>query len=88
MVDFANLSKRPIDGVLSQLGFVCEKCGTREAVLYTDASLEEALRKLTQYPPGHRKFHYLFAKAVRKVESVQRRGEAHGAFQGSHVASA
>lgn len=85
MVDFANLSKRPIDKIINQKGFICGKCGTWEAVLYTNASLDEALRKLAQCPPG-RKRQYLFAKAIRRGESVQRRGEAHGALQVPDVA--
>lgn len=88
MVDFTHLQERPVDNTISQLGFVCENCRTWEAVLYMDASLREALRKLTQYPPGHRKFPYLWTKALRKVESVRRRGEAHGSFQRQDMASA
>lgn len=87
MVDFSKLSKRPIDNRISQMGFVCKKCGMWEAILYTNASLDEALRKLAQCAPGHRKFHYLFAKAIRRAESVQVSGEAHGAFQDPDMAS-
>ncbi len=70
------------------MGFVCEKCRTREAVLYTNASMEEAMRNLTRYPPEHRKYQFLFAKLVRKMESVQKRGEAHGSKQHTNMASA
>ena len=87
MVDFSNLQKRPIDKIISQNGFVCQQCGMWEAISYTNASLEEAVRKLSQYPPGHRKFQYLFAKALRRVESVQQRGETHGAFRFQDMAS-
>lgn len=87
MVDMMGLSTWLVEGSLNQRGFVCSKCGTREAVLYTNASVDEAVRKLTRYPPGHRKFQFLFAKLVRKVEAVQDRGEVHGSIKRPDMAS-
>lgn len=87
MVDIDHLEARAVNEVLRQKGFVCEKCGAWEAVLYTNASLDEALRKLVRYPPGSRTFQYLFAKIMKRAKRIQDRGEVNGAFQLPNLAS-
>jgi len=64
------------------------KCGTWEAILITDASLEASMRNLLRYPPGHRKFQYLMAKCIRKAEALRMRGETDGPFQHQNMAPA
>lgn len=88
MVDFEHLSVWPIDKIMSVQGFVCQGCRSREAILYVTASLEEAMRKLLRYPPGHRQFKLLMAKCVRKAEGLRLRGEANGTFQRPDMAPA
>lgn len=87
MIDVEHLAEWPISNVLTARGFTCDSCETREAVSYTNVSVREALRKLVQYRPGHRKFQFLFAKILRRMEGTQQRGEAHGALEDPHVAS-
>lgn len=85
MVDFGRLISWPADHGLRARGFVCERCGAREAVLLTNASLDEAMRKLKLCPPGNRKFNYLFAKAIRGMERM--RGEGNGGIRRQDLAS-
>lgn len=87
MVDLSNLSRWPVDRVIAKVGFVCKNCGTREAVLYTNVSLDETLRKLSDCPPGHRKFQSLFAKALKRMVDIRERGEAHGEIRRPDMAS-
>lgn len=78
MIDLENLESWPLDRVISARGFVCG-CGMRNVVSYSTVSLEEQMRKLTRYSPGHPKFRFLFQKTLRKAEGVYLRGEAlHG----------
>lgn len=87
MVDFDNLDSRPLDQITTSKGYTCRKCGMWEAVFHTSTSLEEMLRKLTLYAPGHPKFSFLLQKAVRKAQGVHLRGEAHGALRRTDLAS-
>lgn len=86
MVDHDALLSWPLDKVTTAHGYICEKCGKREAVFHSTASMNEALQKLAQYQPTHKKFAFLFAKAVRKAEGINRRGEKHGARRRYHMA--
>lgn len=86
MVDFDALSSWPLDPVLTARGFVCSNCGMREAISITSASLEEAVRKLQSTVPGNRKFPFLFAKAVKKAQGLNRRGDPNGALPNPHLA--
>lgn len=79
MVDYDGLASWPLDKIVTAHGYVCEKCGKREAVFHSTASFDEAMRKLNRYPTTHPKFAFLFAKAVRKAEGINRRGENYGA---------
>lgn len=88
MVDLEHLLAWPADKILTVRGFACKGCGHREAILYFSASLEEAMRKLLRYPPGHRQFQVLLAKCVKKAEGLRLRGETDGAFQHQNMASA
>lgn len=88
MVDFDRLSFWPINKLITARGFTCKSCGTREAILLSNASLEEAMRNLMRYPPGHRKFQYLLAKCIKKAEGLRLRGETDGALQRQNMASA
>jgi len=88
LVNMENLLSWPLaDKFTTAQGFVCSKCGMREAILYTTASLEAAMRKLMRYPPGHKQFAYQLLKTVRKAEGIRVRGEAHGAFRNQNMAS-
>lgn len=88
MVDFGNLSVWPLDKILNAKGFVCRGCGSREAILYSTSSLEEAMRKLMRYPPEHKQFRILLIKCIRKAEGLRLRGETDGAFQRPDMAPA
>lgn len=77
-IDIEHLSRWPLDGVISALGFICSYCGMWEAISYTTVSLQEAERKLTRYAPGHPKFPYLMGRLVAKQTGVNERGEAYG----------
>lgn len=86
MVDFEHLSVWPIDKIISARGYVCEKCGVREAISFTTSSLEEAMRKLKRYPPSNRKYQQLLARCIRKAEGLQQRGEFNGTQQRQNMA--
>ena len=73
MVDMDNLARWQLDQLLTAQGFVCEKCSQREAISYSTPLLDEALKRLTQMRPGHRKFPYYFGKALRRAEAINRR---------------
>lgn len=75
MVDFECLSVWPIDRIRSAKGYVCQGCGHREAILITTTSLEEAMRKLKQIPPGHRNFKHQLAKCIKKAEGLHSKVE-------------
>lgn len=64
------------------------QCGTREAILFTNAALEAAMRNLLRYPPGHRKYHYLLAKCIRKAEALRMRGDTDGTLQHQNMVAA
>ena len=74
LVDLEKLELWPMDKLFSAEGFICEKCGTREAVRYVTPSLREAETKLTRYRPGQAQFKFLFAKLFRKALGVNERG--------------
>jgi hypothetical protein len=87
MVDYDALASWPLDKIVTVHGYVCEKCGNREAVFHSTASFEDAMRKLKRYLPSHPKFAFLFAKAVRKAEGINRRGENYGARKRTDMAT-
>lgn len=86
MVDYDALARRPLDKIVTVHGYVCEKCGKWEAVFHSTVSFEEAMRKLNRYPPTHPKYAFLFAKAVRKAEGINKRGENYGARKRTDMA--
>lgn len=69
------LESWPLDKLTTARGFTCEKCKCREVISYSTTSLEEALNRLVQMRPAHRKFLYYFRKAVRKAEGINRRSK-------------
>ena len=75
MVDYENLASWPLDKVMTAYGYVCEKCGNREAVFHSTTSMQEALRKLRETPAQKPRHAFLFAKALRKAEGLNRRGD-------------
>jgi len=75
MVDLENLSSWPLDKIVTIQGFECEKCKHREAVFYTTISLEETMRKLMRYPPGHPQFRFRFYGVLRKARGIHERAE-------------
>lgn len=87
MVDVDNLDSRPLDQVITSEGFICLKCGAWEAVFHTSASLEDALRKMMRYEPGHPSFVFQFHKVVRKAQGIHMRGEVYGSIQRTDLAS-
>ncbi len=80
-MDFEHLSAWPIDKITTARGFVCGKCSRREAISYTNSSLEEIMRKLRRYSPGQRQYAYLLFKAIRRAEALKLRGECNGSQQ-------
>jgi C4-type Zn-finger protein len=76
MVDMENLDGKPVNKIVTELGFMCE-CGTWVRLSYTTRSLDDALIKLEKKSPGSAGYHYHFAKALRKAEGVQ---EKYGSF--------
>lgn len=87
IVDFDSLPIRPIGKLYRVRGFFCRGCDRWEAILFTSASLDEAMHKLLRYPPGHPKFQYMMAKCIKKVESLRQLcGDADGAFQHQNLA--
>ena len=73
MVDVEHLISWPLDRIVTARGFVCERCGDREAISYSNSSLEEALRQLTRVSAGDRYFGHYFGKALAKAEAINRR---------------
>ena len=76
MVDMESLDGKPINKIVTELGFMCE-CGTWIRVSYTTRSLEDALNKLEKKSPGSAGYHFHFARTLRKAEGVQ---EKYGGF--------
>lgn len=74
LVNLERLCVWPMDKLFTAEGFVCESCGTREAVRYVTPSLREAEDKLTRYRPGQAQFQFQFAKLLRKAKGVNERG--------------
>src|SRR5574342_283659 len=74
LVDLESLSEWPLNKLFTAEGFVCENCGTREAVRYVTPSLLEAETRLTRYRPGQAQFQFLFGKLLRKAVGVNERG--------------
>lgn len=85
MVDFQNLSTRPMGKLYAAEGYFCEHCGAWEAVSYTNPSLRDGERKLSRYRPGQRQFQFLFSKLYRKQCGVNERGEAYGKVEHPHM---
>ena len=75
MVILDNLLIWPVDKVVSAEGFVCKFCKENVVVGFMTTSLKDKFSKLLQYPPKHKKFLFLFKKALKKAEGVNRRGE-------------
>lgn len=88
MVDLDDLDSRPLNKVITSEGYICQGCGAWEAVFHTSISLEETLRTVNLYPPGHPKFLFLFQKAVRKAQGIHERGEAYGTLRRTDLATA
>lgn len=86
MVDMDSLERWPLDQLLAARGFTCRNCRSREAISYSTPLLDEALKRLTQMRPAHRKFPYYFGKALRRAESINRR--THGALEHKDMAAA
>jgi hypothetical protein len=77
MVDMEKLESWPLDNLTAARGYTCENCGSREAISYSTASMEAAMKHLMQMRRTHKKFPYYFAKAVRKAEGINKRSK-HG----------
>ncbi|MFA6198724.1 MAG: hypothetical protein WC734_06285 [Patescibacteria group bacterium] len=71
MVDMENLDGKPVNKIVTELGFNCTKCDTWVRVLYTTWSLDTALIKLAKKSPESAGYHYHFARTLRKAEGVQ-----------------
>jgi len=76
MVDMENLDGKPVNKIVTELGFMCE-CGTWVTVSYTTRSLEDALKKLASRSIKSAGYHFHFARTLRKAEGVQ---EKYGGF--------
>jgi len=77
MVDMENLNGRPVDKLVSELGFNCIKCDQWVRVSYMTRLLDTALEKLVNKSPNSCGYHFHFAKTLRKAEGVQ---ERYGSF--------
>lgn len=86
MIDLENLSEWPLDKVTTVQGFMCEVCGSVEAISHRTTSLAEAERKLSRYRPEQKQFQFLFVKLVHKAEGLNQRGENNGSKQYPHMA--
>jgi len=75
MVDLDDLSAWPVDKVISAEGFRCAFCDAIVVIGFMTTSLRDKLHTLLRYPPEHKKFLFLFKKALKKAEGVNKRGE-------------
>lgn len=80
LVDFGNLERKPLTKIVTGKGYTCV-CGKFQVIFYTTPSMEEAFKSLLRYPPGHKKFLWLFSKALRKAQGIQ-----HGAKRNNDLA--
>lgn len=78
MVDLEHLSVWPLDKIVNARGFSCEKCGVREAISFTNSSLEELVRKLKRYTPDQAQYQHILARCIRKAQGLRQRGECNG----------
>ena len=77
MVDMDNMDGRPIDKIVTAVGFVCSECEKWTTVYRTTLSLDTAMIKLANKSPESFGYHFHFAKTLKKAEGVQ---EKYGAF--------
>lgn len=77
-IDLDGLTEWPMDKLITAQGFICRKCGMREAISFTTASMQAAERKLERYAPTHWKYPFLLGKLVTKQTGLNARGEAYG----------
>jgi hypothetical protein len=77
MVDMENLDGKPINKIVTELGFMCIKCDTWVRVSYTTRLLDDALIKLAKKSPESAGYHFHFARTLKKAEGVQ---EKYGSF--------
>jgi len=73
MADMENLEGRPINNLVSELGFNCTKCEAWIRVTFTTRSLDTAMEKLAGKSPDSSGYHFHFAKTLKKAEGVQER---------------
>jgi len=73
MADMENLEGRPINNLVSELGFNCTKCGAWIRVTLTTLSLDTAFAKLSRQSSENIGYHFHFAKTLKKAEGVQER---------------
>lgn len=73
MIDLEHLEEWQVDKLTTAQGFVCEKCGGKQAVYAISTSLREAEKKLFRYSPAHSQFQFHFAKLLKKVSGMLER---------------
>ena len=73
IVDISTLDTRPVTKVVNAEGYECSNCGIWEPVFYMTVSLKEKLARLDRTAVGHKKFNYLFGKALKKAENLRSR---------------
>jgi hypothetical protein len=83
LVNLDNLSKRPIDKIVTAEGFACGKCGHWEAIFHSTPSLEEAMRKLMRLSPEKTGYRFHFLKTLKKAIGINERAESRWPEQAS-----
>ena len=68
MVDLMHMESRSLSKLVTVEGFTCEACKGWEAVFRTTASLNDAMKKLSNRPTP-----YKFEKVLKKAEAIQER---------------
>lgn len=73
MADMENLETRPINKLVSEMGFNCIKCSKWVRVTFMTRLLDTAMNKLASKSPESSGYHFHFAKTLKKAEGVQER---------------
>lgn len=87
MLDYENLESRPLPKLWEVEGYVCERCQQWKPVFYTNARLNDKLRKLSS--TRHKSFNHTFFRTLQSARAAQLAGQElrDGSSTNSHLAT-
>lgn len=76
MVDFENLTRRPLGRLYTVYGYSCPYCNVWKQCFYSTRQLDENLGRLKKMRPTHPSFAYHLAKTLRRAQEINRRARS------------